>query len=129
VLVARDAGCIVRTFVMVTRETRNVEAVDDVRALKVLLPKMRSTVSKFFFLTDCVKRSVALVAWVTLAKRPTAPYSRALILAWCWVARSAGTGFLIQGSKSNGTVARGKVLAPWASRGGRGGVLIPPTTG
>jgi hypothetical protein len=65
-LVAGDGGSVVRALVVVLTERRLVEAVDHVCTLEILLPKMGSTVSKFFFFTYLVKRSVGPVARIAL---------------------------------------------------------------
>jgi hypothetical protein len=65
-LVTGDSGSVVWALVVVLTKRRLVEAVDDICALEILLPKMRSTVSKFFFFTDLVKRPVGPVARIAL---------------------------------------------------------------
>ena len=71
-LVAGNASGIVRAFVVVLRDARFIEAVDDIGALKVLLPKMRGTVSNLLVFAEEVKRPVRLVTRVALLKRATA---------------------------------------------------------
>jgi hypothetical protein len=56
--IASETGGIVRALVVVPTEACFVQTIDDVGALEVLFPKMRSTVSNFLIMTQLVKRSV-----------------------------------------------------------------------
>jgi hypothetical protein len=86
VLVASDVGSIVGTFVVVTSGTDGIEAVDYVRALEVLLPKMRRTVSDFLIFAEGIKRPMGHIARVSLSKRAAASKSAALHLTGSRVA-------------------------------------------
>jgi hypothetical protein len=131
VLVACDAGGVIWTFVMITSGPRYVEPINDISALKVLLSKMRGTVSNLFVFADRVKWPVRHVSRISLLKRATACKSLALRLDRCWVTRSASAA-LVQGSQSLRAVVRvarlgREMLTTWASRIGRGRVFIPPS--
>jgi hypothetical protein len=85
VLVAGEAGCIVRALVVVARKAGGIQTIDNVSALEVLPPKMGSTVSNFFVLTEYIKWSVTSVSRVTLPERTTARESSTLVLGRCRV--------------------------------------------
>lgn len=84
--VASNVGSIVWSFVVVTSWTDCIEAVDYVRALEILLPKMRRTVSYFLIFLQSIKRPVGHVARVSLSKRAAAPESTILHLTGSRVA-------------------------------------------
>jgi hypothetical protein len=71
-LVARNASRVVRPFVVITGKASSVETIDDISALKILLPKMRSTVSNFFIFTERIKWPVRQVSGISLSQRATA---------------------------------------------------------
>lgn len=77
--VASNVGGIIRAFVVVLRDARLVQSVDDVGALEVLLPKMRSTVSNLLIFAEDVKRPVRLVTRVALLERATARKPTAIV--------------------------------------------------
>jgi len=67
--VPSDARSVVRALMVVSREARLIETVDDVGALEILLPKMGRTVSNFLIMTYYVKGSVRLVTRKALFQR------------------------------------------------------------
>jgi hypothetical protein len=79
-VVARDAGSIIGAFVVVARKSGSVESVDDIGALEALLPKMGSTVSKFFIFANRIKRPDGHVSRISLPKRAIAGQASALVL-------------------------------------------------
>jgi hypothetical protein len=91
-VVARNAGRVVWSFVMVPYESRVVESVDDIGALEVLLSKMRSTVSNLLIMTESIKRPVGHVSRVSLLKRTAACEATAVVLSRRGLAELGGEG-------------------------------------
>lgn len=71
-LVASNACSVVWAFVVVASGADCIESIDHVRALEVLLPKMRRPVSNFLIFSESIKWPVRHVAWVSLSKRAAA---------------------------------------------------------
>jgi len=66
-VIARNAGSIIWSFVVITCESGVVETIDDICAGKVLLPKMRSTVSNLLVITNDIKWPVGSISRVALS--------------------------------------------------------------
>lgn len=71
-LVASNACSVVWAFVVVASGADCIESIDHVRALEVLLPKMRRPVSNFLIFSESIKWPVRHVARVSLSKRAAA---------------------------------------------------------